>query len=211
MNIDLNNLGSYNIPSETKGGVCIDIGANTGAFTLKYANHFSKIHYYEPIKELFNLINDRLKDYPHVTGFNEAVFNESDKCVSIYLHSNKDSGSSAIKSDVMDSNYKNDWTDNILEKDITTVSLEKIFDRINGVDIDYMKIDCETSEYLFLINKDLSKIKHLGIEIHCQLGKNKWDELVNHILKYFNNVLNYNLKYTPNFNKELYFSNKSLN
>jgi len=42
-------------------------------------------------------------------------------------------------------------------------------------------MDCETSEYNILINKDLSNIEFLSIEIHWQLGKERWDELLKHI------------------------------
>lgn len=168
MNININELGNYFVPDSVKDGICVDIGANCGTFTLKYASFFKTIYYYEPIEQLYILIKERTHNYKNIFGNNEAVLNKDNQKVSIYLHSNNDSGSSAVKSDIMCDTYKEDWTDSIIQKDINTVSLETILLRINS-DIDYMKIDCETSEYLFLMNKDLSKIKHLGIEIHVQL------------------------------------------
>lgn len=207
MNINISHLGDYYVPAECKGGICVDIGANCGTFSIKYSNFFSKIHYYEPIEQLFNLIQGRVKEYKNIIGFNEAVYSESDSKVSIYLHKNNDSGSSAIKSAIMTDTYKDTWSDTIIQKDINTVSLEKIFERLDSHVIDYMKVDCETSEYFLFINKDLSKIKHLGIEIHRQMGKERWNELMTHILKYFDNPLKLNLEYDNN-NKELYFRNK---
>lgn len=209
MNINIHELGAYYVPDSVKGGICVDIGANCGSFSLKYANLFSKIHFYEPIKQLYNLCNDRLSEYKHIIGFNEAVYNKSGDKVSIFLHSNNDSGSSAIKSDIMYDKWKEDWTNNIIEKDVNTISLEEILHRLDNNDIDYMKVDCETSEYLFLLDKDLSKIKHLGIEIHGQLGEERWNELITHLLKYFNNPFNQSLSYNK-CNKELYFINKKL-
>lgn len=43
-------------------------------------------------------------------------------------------------------------------------------------------MDCETSEYNFLMDKDLSNIKYLAVEIHWQIGRNNWYKLINHIL-----------------------------
>ncbi len=208
MKININELGNYHVPESVKNGTCVDIGANCGTFTLKYSSFFKTIHYYEPIKQLYDLINNRTSEYNNIFGFNEAVLNEDNQKVSIYLHSNSDSGSSAIKSDIISTLYKDDWTDNIIQKDVNTVSLETILLRI-GNEVDFMKVDCETSEYLLLINKDLSKIKHLAIEIHTQLGELKWNELINHILLYFNNSLNQDLSYNPKINKEFYFINKN--
>jgi FkbM family methyltransferase len=210
MKINIYELGNYYIPDSVKNGKCVDIGANCGTFTLRYALFFKTIHFYEPISELFNLIKERTANYNNVLGFNEAVLDKDGQKVSIYLHSNNDSGSSAIKSDIMTDSYRNDWTDTIVQKDVKTVSLETILSRI-GDEVDYMKIDCETSEYLLLINKDLSKIKHLCIEVHTQLGESKWNELITHILLYFNNPNNQDLSYDSTRNKEFYFINKSIN
>ena len=210
MNINLEHCGDYYVPEQIKGGICVDIGANCGSFLLKYCNFFSKIHYYEPITQLFNIIDSRLNQYKHIQGFNEAVTADDNLTVDIHLHSNKDSGSSAIKSEIISINHKDDWSDTVIQNKVKTVSLEKIFERLDNQDIDYLKMDCETSEYFILMNKDLSKIKHLGIEIHNQMGKENWDRLISHILKYFNNPQNHDLSFTDNYNKELYFCNKNI-
>jgi len=43
LNINLENLGNYIIPEETKNGICIDIGSNVGSFLKKYVNFFKTI------------------------------------------------------------------------------------------------------------------------------------------------------------------------
>ena len=60
------------------------------------------------------------------------------------------------------------------------------------------------------MDKDLSNIKHMGIELHWQMGKPNFDKLVGHILKYFNNVMNHNLSYPNGYNIEVYFENKNI-
>jgi FkbM family methyltransferase len=209
MRFDFNNLGYYIVPQDTKGGIMVDIGTNCGAFSYKYKDWFSKIHFYEPVKDMFDICNIRLKEFSNITGFQEAVYNKDEETVSIYAHTNNDSGSCAIKEGVTDTR-KNDWSDKIVQENIPTVSLEKIFERLDNQDINYLKIDCETSEYLFLMDKDLSKIKYLGIEVHCQLGEEKWCKFMNHLLKYFDFMENTysDYRYFPHNNKEFSFKSK---
>jgi phosphosulfolactate synthase (CoM biosynthesis protein A) len=58
-----------------------------------------------------------------------------------------------------------EWTTHIVDSSCKTISLEDIVER-SGDYVDYMKIDCENSEYHLLMNKDLSKIKYMSIELH---------------------------------------------
>lgn len=96
---------------------------------------------------------------------------------------------------------------NIVNNKCKTIALSDIIKRAGGY-IDYMKIDCETSEYNLLIDKDLRNIRYMGIELHWQIGKENFDKLVSHILKYFNNVHNYNLEYPNGYNIEVFFESK---
>ena len=118
-------------------------------------------------------------------------------------HSNFDSGSVAIEDDII---HEKQWTTNIVDNNCKTISLEDIIKRVGGY-IDYMKIDCENSEYHLLMNKDLSNIKYMGIELHWQMGKDNFEKLTNHILKYFKT--NDNLNYR-NHNIEVFLESKFL-
>jgi len=77
-------------------------------------------------------------------------------------------------------------------------------------------MDCETSEYNFLMNKDLSNIKYMAIEIHWQMGEKNWYKLIHYILNYFNhktpsnNPTGSSLSYSVGRNKELFFESKNL-
>lgn len=51
--------------------------------------------------------------------------------------------------------------------------------------VDFMKIDIEGAEYDFLLDKDLSRIASMGIEIHGTFGKEKKEKLKSHFDKYF--------------------------
>lgn len=172
------NLGNYKVPLETINGVCLDIGCNIGGFIKKYSGHFKRIDYYEPIKECFNICQDFSKHYSHITGYNLAAWNESHQELNILEHKNCESGSSAIESIILN----DEWADKKIIQKVTTISLEDILSKFNG-EIDYCKSDCETSEYFIFLDKDISRIKYIGIEMHWQMGNARWNELLNYILR----------------------------
>lgn len=177
------NLGNYFVPQDIENGICFDIGSNFGDFTNKYLNYFNEIFFIEPQIELFNKVSDRFKNFKHVKGINKAVWSESNISLDMVAHSNTDKGSVGVKSEYVNE----DWTNNIVNK-IESISLEGIYEINNFKSIDYMKLDCETSEYPFLYNKDLSKIKYIGIELHSQIGSEKYELLTNYIKKTHNLV-----------------------
>jgi FkbM family methyltransferase len=201
--IHSNHLGYYIVPQYVKGGICVDIGGNTGQFSLKYADFFKVIHIYEPQEECYEIIKENIKKYQNIFLFNEAVFVKSNEEMELISHPNRDSGSVCLNNDKI---QIKEWTTNIVNK-CKTISLEDIIIRVGG-NIDYMKIDCETSEYNLLYDKDLSCIKHMGIELSWQLGKENFNNLVNHILKYFNNPFNCDLNYKVGSNIEASFVSK---
>lgn len=196
------NLGSYIVPEETKNGVCIDIGCNLGDFTNEYKNYFKKIVYFEPQKILFDKLQKRFENDNGISGYNLAVWSESNIELELVSHKNNDHGSVAIKSD----NINSDWTDNIINK-VKTISLEDILILVNAEKIDYLKIDCETSEYPLLLNKDISIVKYIGVELHSQMGIDKFNELLNWINK-THELIDGDITYTSNKNNEVLFKLK---
>ena len=197
-------LGNYIVPLNTQDGICVDIGGNTGQFSLKYANFFKVIHIYEPQEKCYEIIKESINSHTNLILFKEAVYNKSGEHKYLISHNNLDSGSVALDTDKIE---VKEWTNNIVDKCIT-ISLEDILNRVGGI-IDYIKIDCETSEYNLLYNKDLRNIKYMGIELHWQLGETNFNNLVSHILKYFDNPYNYDLSY-PKQNIEVLFVSKYL-
>lgn len=199
INIPKDNLGYYIIPDNCYRNVCVDVGANVGSFVLSQASNFKTIHYYEPFEDCFNTIQEKTKSYSNVTGWKEAVYNKDGETVSIVSHYNLDAGSNAIKTD----SINEDWTNEI--GSVKTVSLPTILERVGG-HIDYLKVDCETSEYYFLIDQDLSSIDYIGIELHWQIGKTKYNQLLKHLAKTHYTSDDYAWKYE--INKEVLYSKK---
>jgi FkbM family methyltransferase len=193
------NLGNYIVPDEVKNGICIDVGCNLGDFTKKYDGFFNKIYFIEAQTELFLKLKKRFKENNNIVGFNKAVWSESNVKVNLVSHPNNDHGSVAVNGDYLN----DDWTNQIVNE-IDTISLEDFLILISEKNIDYLKIDCETSEYPFLFGKDLSMFKYIGIEIHPQMGELKYYGLLDwikqtHVLIYGDDSFN------KNHNKELLF------
>ena len=202
VNIPIKNLGNYKIPVDCKKNMCVDIGANVGSFTLSQQSKFKTIHYYEPFEDCYNLIKDKVKIFNNVIGWNEAVYHKDNDVVSIMSHYSLDAGSNAIKTD----SINEDWKEEI--GSAKTVSFQTVLHRAGG-QIDYLKIDCETSEYYFLIGQDLSSVDYIGIELHSQMGKTRYDELISHILKTHTTTDYY--EWDPKTNREVLFVPKKIN
>lgn len=202
MKINEHNLGNYYVPNETYKGNCLDIGCNVGGFIKKYSDHFKRIDYYEPIKQCFDICQDYSKNHEHITGYNLAGWSESGKELNILEHKNEESGSSAIESEILNS----EWSDKKVIQTVKTISLEDMLSKFDE-EVDYCKCDCETSEYFIFLNKDLSKIKYLGIELHWQIGKERQEELLKYILKTHKLVMG-SLPYSFAYNREVLLKRK---
>lgn len=196
------NLGNYLLPDDVGNEICFDIGGNLGDFTEKYISKFNKIYIIEPQIILYENIIKRFKKNKNVIPLNFAVWSESNLILELVSHSNLDSGSVGVKSELLNS----DWTNEVLNK-VSSISLYEIYNIVNDKNIDYIKIDCETSEYNMLINKDLSKLRYIGIELHSQMGIDRYNELINwikntHMLIYGDDT------YRFNYNQEVLYKIK---
>ena len=184
--------------------VAVDIGCNSGNFIKKYHTNFNKIHFYEINEKLYNYVKNKYGN-DNIIGFNEAVSKESGKELEIMIHRSLDAGSTAINNDNI---IIQEWTDKV--KKIKSINLETVIQRAGGY-IDYLKMDCETSEYDILMNKDLSKIGFLAIEIHWQLGKENWDNLIKYLLQYFKMYSGPGIDWPQKRNKEFHFISRTYN
>ena len=138
--------------------VIIDVGGHIGLFSL-YASQFCKnglIFTFEPVPENYDLLVDNIKsnNLTHIKPFNLAVSN-SNSNVKLYLNDDEAGHSMFSKS----------------SKTITvdSISLQQIFDDNNIENCNFLKLDCEGTEYEILQNLPLSyfnKIEKIVIEYH---------------------------------------------
>ena len=167
---------AYKIPDEVSG-VAIDVGANVGAFSIVNHLKFSRIISFEPAQNTFEKCVKNTKNYKNVEVHRYAVDEEGGKIAKLcsYIDGNVSGNASTMKNDV--------YYDLKNYEEVPTISLEGIFKKFDLNIIDYLKIDCEGGEYEFLMNKDLSNVNAIGIEIHLHLGNEKVTNLINHIEK----------------------------
>jgi len=173
---------SYYIPEGIKNDVCVDIGGNVGAFSMVHSKDFKRIIAFEPATYSFGEYQDNINKngLNNVEVIQLAVSDVSNKTLHLkpWLFGNESGNASTIDSE--------QWDDTVYEE-VQSISLEDIFEKYDVSRINYLKVDCEGSEYDFLMNKDLSKIDYISIEIHHQL-KEKAQELFNYLQERFDVV-----------------------
>ena len=173
------------------GGTMIDIGSNIGVVSVYAAIYkkFSKVLSYEPLPENYRLLIDNIKlnNVENVVySFNMAV---GDHNGTIKLGYNKVSFVSA--SIYM---FNPDGTTQKGYPYVAEVKLIDIKDIIDGVNhIDFLKLDCEGSEYPILsriTNEDFKKVDNIVTEFHFKsstkyfMNSHKVDEMYNFITRF---------------------------
>lgn len=196
---------AYPIKDSINKKLAIDIGANIGGFSMAYHNVFDEILYFEANPETYKLTKENLKDYLNVKGYNLAVSNVSGKKLILMNHFNKHNGSVTCSPSITEEGH-DEWVEVIGETE--TTSLEDIFKMINGRRINYLKLDCENSEYEILLNKDLSNIDYIAMELHWQMGKEKYNELLEYVGKTF--TIEGRTNFVEGQNTMVYLTNKNL-
>lgn len=173
---------AYPVTNKMGKDLAIDIGANIGGFSLAYHNTFKKIIFFEANPETYKTTQQNLKGFDNVSGYNLAVSDEANKTIKLMNHFSKDDGSVSCSPSITETGNK-DWVEEIGY--VKTIDLEGIYEMIGDQQIDFLKVDCENSEYEILLNKDLSRINHIAMELHWQMGKEKYNELLSYLEKDF--------------------------
>jgi len=192
---------AYYVPDEFNGfGVAVDVGANVGGFPIVNHNKFEKIYCFEPAEYTYNECLKNIEMFDNVKLYKYAVSNKSGDKIKLKAYKASNYSGNA-------STYDDDrWDDNNYEM-VETITIEDIYEIIGTKEIDYLKVDCEGSEYNLLMNKDLSKIKYISVEIHIQL-KEKLSKLIDYLKKYFDVLIDLNDGIT--MHKEMTFKNKKI-
>lgn len=190
---------AYIIPDEFNGnGIAVDIGANVGGFPIVNHTRFGNIYCFEPSEYGFNECVKNTKDYGNVFVFKNAVSNKSGEKLKLMAFPDGNySGNASVVKD-----YR--WDENNYEM-VDSITIEDIYDILGSTHIDYLKMDCEGGEYNILMNKDLSDIDYIAIEVHIQLYE-KATELINYLKERFDVISELNDGVT--MHKEFTFKRK---
>jgi FkbM family methyltransferase len=176
--------GGYTIPPQVGRDIAIDLGSNIGMFFLENHKTFKNIlaieaSYWNFLAGLSNIFNRRIAN---VKCFNLAAAKNTGEVIKIYQNG-YDSVGATTSVEMLSALNKN--IDTVPYHSVYSISLEGIFEFFGLNYIDFLKIDIEGAEYDFLLDKDLSNIASMGIEIHGTLGKEKKDQLKGHLSNYF--------------------------
>jgi len=148
---------NFSIP---KNSVVVDIGAHTGAFSIKASKIAKEVYAYEPFPENFKLLltNLSLNSCKNVKAFKLAI-DKSSGIRKLYINEDNNGSSSFYSERTKDQN----------SIQVNTTSLKNVFND-NKIDrINFLKIDCEGAEYDILFNtpkKYLKRIDRITMECH---------------------------------------------
>ncbi len=139
--------------AEKKLGVVVDVGAQIGCFSLKMAPRCERLLSFEPVPANFELLQKNLKQYSHAELFPCALLNRKEK-LKIYLSHSNTGGHSAF-----------DTSSHFIETE--SLRLPELLVQRGIEKIDFLKIDCEGSEYEViesLRNWGLKRIQRFALE-----------------------------------------------
>lgn len=210
--------GTYKVPDEISKNIAIDLGCNMGFFVADNHNKFKKIYaidasyqnFVETLKRVIAL-NLRNNTAYNVFCFNLAAAKNNNEVIKIYRHDhNGQSVSPMTVKEMFTAQYSN-WDESKENfHNVHTISLEGMYEFFNIDYIDYLKMDIEGAEYEFLLDKDLSRIGCLALEIHGTLGQEMKDRLKAHVEKYFD-VYDIDYDLPAPRHSEITYINKSYN
>lgn len=165
-----------------KNDIVVDIGANTGYYTLRLSSRIGengKIIAIEPDPETFDVLkeNCKLNNISNVDTYNIAISDSNGEM--IFRQSMSHSGTSSL---YINSNKKLE----VNEMVVKTTTLDELFDN-KFKEITWVKIDVEGAELAVLrgASNTLGKIKNIIIEVHEHILKenNENSEEIVKILK----------------------------
>ena len=165
----------------------IDVGAHIGLFAL-FASQFckkGKIFCFEPIKENYDLLleNLELNSVKNIIPFSLAVSTDTKK-INMYINEDEAAHSVFLKG--------------LKSIQVDSISLQKIFDDNKIALVDFVKMDCEGSEYTIIDTLPLDYLKRISkiaIEYHFTNTK---PELLEELIKKIKNS-GFHINLFPNY------------
>ena len=151
-----------------EGDIVLDKGANHGFFSLHALDKgASKIYAIEPVKETFNILTKLTEKFPEITRIEKAV---TDKTGTVHMDiTDNCSATNHLQK------YDSIFTSGGNTTQVRSIEINELLDSIQPVN--YIKIDCEGSEYEIFKNIDGSKIDKVG-RIVCEVHGEEIDKFV---------------------------------
>ncbi|MBA7490716.1 hypothetical protein ES702_01259 [subsurface metagenome] len=160
-----------------KGDIVMDIGANVGTFSI-YCKDAKKIYAFEPVLENIKLLKGNLlkNSITNVEVIDKAVTSKKG-FQKIYISGKNNAAHTLINSDVVET---------IRTEIINTIPLEDFIKENKIKEINFLKLDCEGSEFEILYSlseESFKKIDKISMEVHNFTGKEDFNKLVDFLRK----------------------------
>ncbi len=169
-----------NILKSKANPVIVDIGANVGYFSLATFSNFKNatVYAFEPHPYCFNVLKDYQKEFKNYSWniVNKAVGGENGE---LYLNTSSTDEFTTMSSIFKGKNNNEGFS-------VEVIKLDSFIDKEKIEAIDFIKLDCEGSEYdiLYALPENLfKKINSMCIEIHKGNGENQNINALNTHLK----------------------------
>lgn len=167
----------YELPAECKGGLCIDAGTNIGDFPMNFGNRFDKYICYDVFDENIEEAGNNTKDLGlDIQIHKRAVWDTSNQFIDVMayvpwdtLDTNHFGNSGNVGCVEFEGERGEGWKKENSIGLVSTISLETIVETYGEINL--LKVDVEGSEYLFLQNKDLSRVHWIAMELHSEEDK----------------------------------------
>ena len=150
-----------------KEPVIVDVGGNAGYFSMLLLSKKpdASVYAYEAIEQNFKLYKSNVDINPvagNVQVFHRAVTGIPVDSITLYKESNSDNSVTA-------SVYQDFESQNLKAVTVKAISLEQIFTENKLDHVDFLKLDCEGSEYPIVYDSPpeiWKKIKTIFLEVH---------------------------------------------
>ncbi len=177
-----NCVTQYPIPDSIPKGVCLDIGANVGYFSLRAAKIFDMVYALEACNWTYEKLVKNTAGVPNISTHHGAAASAPGEMLKLMRYDTIEAsdyipspGSSSV---TQWDNGDYGWTPSNGYEEIESVSLFSFMNDCCGVDhADYMKIDIEGGEFDFLDGQDLSMVGFIAMELHYMMGPEKHEKL----------------------------------
>ena len=175
--------------------ICIiDVGANVGAFSIMAAQRYpnAKIYSFEFIQENYDFALTKTNNHENITVFNKAMVG-SNAPVGLFQHRTNYGGHKPIFGNNTDT-YLNSsrFTADFEQRPVEHISFKNFIEQNNVNKVDFLKLDCEGSEYEILFHVDeydlWDKISRISMELHGRDDKIQVNRLMEMLRKNYNTV-----------------------
>ena len=148
--------------------VVVDVGGNAGYFSMLLLSRrpATSLFAYEPIERNFELFQNNIKINPVISGkahvFHRAVTGKNIDSITLYKEATSDNSVTASVFQDFESHNLNAVT-------VKAISLQQILSENKLEQVDFLKLDCEGSEYPIVYDSPpeiWKKIKTVFLEVH---------------------------------------------